>query len=448
MKKEIENIWKKLKIWLGSSTIMDSKTYNEYIHEAKLAYIGNENGYAIVTPTDFSKLVLSTYETDLHKKLQELFNEPITLEFLTKDEYELREQILNKTTLNNEQFVEFSFKNFISGSTNNNAFAAAKTVSENLGKAWNPLFIFGSTGLGKTHLLKAIEHNALINSKYKLKIRYIDSETFGNAVVEIISSGHEAIEKFINQTFGSYDVLLIDDIQLIAKRQKTNEIFFKIFNYFINNNKQLVLTSDKYPEELDGFEERLISRFQSGLTVGIEAPDYETAMLIIKSDLENQGILQLISDEVKIYMAQNLSSDVRKIKGFIIKLQFWNIQNNSEEHIITLDDIFSLTKDAPISNIGKLNPRRIKEVVADTYGVNVKSMESQSRIKPLIIPRYVAMYLMKHLLNMTLDRIGSQFSGRDHSTVVTAITRIEEEIQKSISFKKVVEKLKKQLSRP
>ncbi|AHI53413.1 chromosomal replication initiation protein [Spiroplasma sabaudiense Ar-1343] len=438
-----EEIWRKLKEWLISSDLIDHTSYQEYVKTARF-YIKEDNEYWIVLTSGMGKIVIENIAEQLLNEIRNITKEAATLRLLTPEEYNVEEEVRKiKDSSDIKDNYEYSLENFVKGDSNIQAFMASKAVATDLGRKWNPLFIYGDSGLGKTHLIKGIEYFVKTQKSDKdFRVKYTTSEEFGKLVVDIISQGHNSIEQF-EKNYEEYDVLLIDDIQFLANRGKTNEIFFRIFNSFINNKKQIVFTSDKYPEELNGFDQRMITRFNSGLSVGITTPDFETAIGIINKELDSQNIS--ITDEAKGYIATYFSSDVRKIKGTINKILFWTIQNNSGE-LITLEHVTNIFKDIPVVSIGKMNTRKIKDVVAEKFGVTVKMIDGKSRIANLVNARHLAMYLTKILLNHNLSVIGSEFGGKDHTTVINAINNVETKISKDKEYKRMVEQIKKRLS--
>jgi len=428
-------LWEIVKKNLAKKRSITQEIYARYIEPAKLVEV-NEKEYYLIVKFDVAKAIIK----DLLPLISELIEEQTTVKnsvkLLNVDEYEKINQI--KTPVINKNFA-FTFERFVVGTSNQEAFNATKTVCKSLGNIFNPLFIHANSGLGKTHLLKAVKFEVETNQP-GLKVLYLTSEKFGNEVVEIIQKGYEEIEKFKNN-LKSYDVLLIDDIQFLAKREKTNEIFFSIFNHFVEENKQIVITSDKSPEELNGFDQRMITRFNSGLIVKINIPDSETAISIIQTEIKSQSEKLAITNDAINYLATYYASDVRKIKGIINRLIFVKM-SSAVDSSFGLDDILTIFKDTPSSSLGKLNTTKIKEVVANKYGVSIKLIDGKTRTAQVIIARHVAMYLTKMILNKPLTQIGVDFGGKDHTTVMNAINKIEDKMEKDREFSRALTKMR------
>ncbi|AVP49558.1 helix-turn-helix domain-containing protein [Williamsoniiplasma luminosum] len=247
----------------------------------------------------------------------------------------------------------------------------------------------------------------------------------------------------MKKEFISNDFLLIDDIQFLAKKEKTNEILFTIFNHFLENKKQLVFSSDKVPDQLNGFDNRLITRFNLGLTTQIKPLDLDTALDIVDAEFKTQGLNKEVPEEVKNHCAKFYANDVRKIKGCIRKIVFWI--STTEDSVLDIDLLNEIFKDIPVVNLGILNVKKIKEVVSEKYGVALKTLDGKVRTKENVNARHVAMYLTREILGHSLTAIGSEFGGRDHTTVMSGIKKIENSIKAEKSFKNQIEALKNKI---
>lgn len=311
----------------------------------------------------------------------------------------------------------FNFDSFVVGKSNELAKAASIQVSENPGSTYNPLFIYGGVGLGKTHLMHAIGNN-ILKTNPRAKISFLSSERFVSEMVKSLQKN--TINEFKNY-YRSLDLLLIDDIQFFAKKERSQEEFFHTFNTLIENNKQIVLTCDCYPKEINGLEERLKSRFGWGLPIAIEPPDLETRVAILKSKAALSGID--LADEVAFFMGNRIKSNVRELEGALRRV----LANASfTGQPITLD----FTKEALRDLIALQNKRisidNIQKTVAEYYKIRMSDLLSSKRTRSIARPRQVAMALAKELTSYSLPEIGNQFGGRDHTTVLHATRKIKE----------------------
>lgn len=334
----------------------------------------------------------------------------------------------------------YTFENFVVGRSNIQSQVSALTCATNPGLAYNPLFIYGKSGLGKTHLLNAIGNK--VTSLYpNYSIGFISGLDFVEGVSNSIKN--HTIDEF-KREFYDLDILLVDDIQFIAGKEKTHEVFFSVFNELVNNKRQICLTCDRLPQEIDGLEERIISRFNQGLNVNIEVPEYETSINILKKKL-TLNTAQSIDDEVLAYIATNFSQDVRQLEGALNRLLFYAIDFVPTNHI-TID----IAKEAFKGQIAEgcsdeLDVAKIKKVVCNYYGVTKQQLSSKIRTKNIAIPRQIAMYLSRKYLDMPYKDIGQNFGKRDHSTVISACEKVEENIRKDRFYQKAIQELEAML---
>ncbi len=323
---------------------------------------------------------------------------------------------LNKSNPNNLNHT-FTFDSFVVGKSNELAKAASIQVSENPGSTYNPLFIYGGVGLGKTHLMHAIGNN-ILSKKKNAKVSFLSSERFVSDMVKALQKN--TINEFKNY-YRSLDLLLIDDIQFFAKKERSQEEFFHTFNTLIENNKQIVLTCDCYPKEINGLEERLKSRFGWGLPIAIEPPDLETRVAILKSKAAQNGVD--LADEVAFFMGNRIKSNVRELEGALRRVL---ANANFTGKPITLD----FTKEALRDLIAFQNKRvsidNIQKMVAEYYKIRMADLLSAKRTRSIARPRQIAMALSKELTTCSLPEIGAQFGGRDHTTVLHATRKIKE----------------------
>jgi len=337
----------------------------------------------------------------------------------------------------------YTFARFVVGGDNQLAAAACSAVSEDPARSYNPLFLYGGVGLGKTHLMHAVG-NAILDADPTTRVAYVPCEQFMN---ELINSIQERTTAAFRRRYRQMDLLLVDDVHFLERKERTQEEFFHTFNALYDAQKQIVLTSDRAPKEIPGLEERLVSRFEWGLVADIQAPDYETRVAILQKKASDDA-LTLDSDVIN-FIARSCTSSVRELEGAVIKLLAYSSLKNLE---ITL----SLAKTALMGMLGPraseeppgISPSRIQTVVAKQFGVSIEALSSKSRTKDLTVPRQVAMYLIRELLDLPLVQIGYLFGGRDHSTVIHSVKKVSETISADPSFERRIRALREELDRP
>lgn len=440
---EITQLWQKcLSIMEEKNIVEDKICFETYFKGANLVSINN-NIATLTTLMNFNIDTINTKKSEIEMILSSITSLNIELNVITEEEYKNNSQnATQKTSIYHHLNKDQTFDNFVIGSSNRMAQNAAFIVSTNPGSNFNPLFLYSNPGLGKTHLLHAIGNYAK-NQNNNLTIRYVTSKEF---VDEIIDGMKSRNMDEIYDKYNQIDILLIDDIQFLFGKEKSSEIFFHIFNTIINNNKQIVITSDKKPEELQGIEERLISRFQSGLSFGIDPPEFETARAIIERKLETLDNPELIIQEDVIdFIASNYCHDVRTLEGSIKRLFFCSIM----QRVNTIDMAFILDafKDDNIVKNPKssLTKDLILKTTADFYYLTTAQLISKNKTQKLTTPREISMYLMRELLDTTFSEIGMYYSGRDHSTIMKACGRVEAKIKADKDYRIAVSKLKDKL---
>lgn len=331
----------------------------------------------------------------------------------------------------------FTFDNHIEGKSNQIARAATKQVSENPGSAYNPLFIYGGVGLGKTHLMHAAGNLIRQNSK-QARVAYVHSERFVSDMVKSIETN--SMEKFKNY-YRSLDALLIDDIQFFAGKNQSQEEFFHTFNSLLEVGSQIILTSDKFPKEINNLQERLISRFESGLTVRIDPPELETRVAILKNKARKNQIE--LSDEVAFLVAKKIRSNVRELEGALHRLVASSRFTHRE---IDLDLAKDTLQDLTLFQERKISIENIQKTVVDYFGIRMSDLKSKRRNRQIARPRQIAMALAKELTNLSLPDIGDAFGGRDHTTVIHACKKVDELCKTDSKFNEDFSSLLKILS--
>ncbi len=330
----------------------------------------------------------------------------------------------------------YNFSSFVVGSSNNFAHAAAQAIVENPGQAYNPFFVWGGVGVGKTHLVQAIG-NAIAEKHPDLNILYATAETFTNELVAALQS--KTITNF-KKKYRQVDVLLIDDVQFIAGKEYSQEEFFHTFNYLYLAGRQVVLTSDRRPEEIQPLENRLTSRFMGGLTVDIQSPDYEMRLAILKQKAEEKGFS--IPEEVLSFLAQTIESNARELEGALLQLKTRALAENAA---LTLDFASKFYGRAQ-KTVQKITPRKILSQTAKEFSFKIRDLCGKSRQKELVNARHIAMYLLRKDLNLPLMKIGELLGNRDHSTVIHAIEKINQEFTTNETIRHRVVKIRKELN--
>jgi chromosomal replication initiator protein len=344
----------------------------------------------------------------------------------------------------------YTFKTFVIGKSNELAAAAAHAVAEAPAKTYNPLFIYGATGLGKTHLMQAIAH-AVLERYPNFRVSYMGAEQFINEVIESIHG--RTMPDFRRQYRSDVDMFLVDDVHFLEGKEMTQEEFFHTFNALHEAGKQIVLTSDRPPKEIPGLEVRLVSRFEWGMVADIGQPDLEHRIAILRKKAEQDHLELTIPDDVLRFIAEHVRSSVRELEGCIIKLLLYASLKHREISIeLARDALSDKIRQGDVASANALpalpSVDRVQEVVARRWGVSPEGLRSKARVKTLTVPRQVAMFLARDLLGMQLVEIGQAFGGRDHSTVIHSLARVETHMQHDRQFRERVEAARRELSAP
>ena len=335
----------------------------------------------------------------------------------------------------------YTFDRFVVGNNSQLAAATAHAVAEAPARMYNPFFLYGGVGLGKTHLMHAIGHVVLSKDPGK-RVIYVSSEQFTNELVSAIQEGSMAE---FRRMYRQIDLLLVDDIQFLEGKERTQEEFFYTFNALHDGRRQIVLTSDRPPKEI-GLMDRLISRFEWGMVADIKPPDFETRVAILRKRVEEDGLEISGMEEVLQYIARNCTSSVREIEGAVIKLLAYASLTRREITIELAREVLGgVLRPGADADGAKPTPDLIRRKVAEAWGVSAEALQSKKRTKDLTVPRQVAMYLIKEMFNTPLVEIGRLFGGRDHSTVIHSISKVEEEVASDAAFRERVDTLRKAL---
>lgn len=441
----LDDLWREVKLMIKKSEYFDDTIYKTYFDNSQLTNLNN-NKAVIAVDSYFQQLILSNEISVISSSLSRILNiDDIECEIVIKNEgtntpIAQFSRPVEKVIQEDGVSPNHTFENFVVGSSNKESHSAALGCAYRPGQFFTPLFIYGNSGLGKTHLLHAIG-NYVKNHNPDSSVLYISSSDFVRHVANSISNG--TIEDFKDQ-MNNLDVLLIDDIQFIAGKEKSHEIFFHIFNELVNNRKQIVITSDRLPTDIKGLEDRLISRFSSGLSVGVDSPEFETAMAILYMKIRNQSLDEnLFHEDALAYIATNFSDDIRQLEGALNRLLFFSIEF-SENGQITLDTALSAFR-GDFTPPKELDPKTIKRIVADYYGLTVTQLVGKSRTKAISNARHIAIYLTRKHLDLAYNKIGEEFGKRDHSTIISACDKIEKGITKDPILASAIIELEKKL---
>src|SRR6056297_2962700 len=453
---ELEHIWNQTLNEVKEK--LSNPSFKTWFSNTKPVDLKDDNILMIEVPNDFIKDWIETrYNELITDIIQNLTDTNLKCRFYTEEELnelneveeDNKEEVeedseeknenkknikRNEYNINNNLNPKYSFDSFVVGNGNRFAHAASLAVAEAPAKAYNPLFLYGDVGLGKTHLMQAIAHYILKHNPDN-KVVYVSSETFTNELINAIKD--DRTSSFRNK-YRNIDILLVDDIQFLANKERTQEEFFHTFNSLHESNRQLIISSDRPPKEIPTLEERLRSRFEWGLITDIQKPDLETRIAILrkKADLENLKI----PNEVVIYIADNIQSNIRELEGALIKVIAYSSLVDKE---IDIDLAESALKDLIVKEEEprEVNIDLIKEVVVDYYNLKEEDMTSKKRTQKIAFPRQIAMYLSRELTDLSLPHIGEEFGGRDHTTVIHAYNKIEKRIEEDQEFAKVTNKI-------
>ena len=449
----VEIIWSKLLDILKEQ--LTSLSYNTWFKETELYKLNNGKAYIIVPMIVHKKHISDNFSEILSSILFDITNTNYDLVFLLKEEIEEEEEKNNSNIISNNNRdstnnrVEsnlnknYNFDNFIVGNENKFAHAAALSVAENPGKIYNPLFLYGNSGVGKTHLMHAIGN--YIQSNTNKKVLYVTSEQF---IDEFVKSNRKdesgtnfSYVEFFKDKYRNIDVLIIDDIQYLGGAQQSQQEFFHTFNNLFNDSKQIIVSSDRSPDDLKQLADRLRTRFSWGLRVNISPPDYNLRRDILKKKIIAGEFEKDIPDDVIDYIATNIGPDVRHLEGAITRLIAYSTIMGGEK--INLDLAIEALKDFnSMGIIEKNDVHRIQKIVSEYFQISVEDIRSKKRSSNISFPRQIAMYLCRTMTNESFPKIGIEFGGKDHSTVMHSVEKIEQEIRENKDLANTIEKLK------
>ncbi len=455
MLKKLEEKWDDILLYLKEEHEISDVSFNTWLVPLKVYDITKKHIVKIIVPdSNFLGYIKKKYSFLLKVAIEEITGIKCEIELIVASQIDENSSkssqlihennnILSQTAIQNANLnPKYTFDTFVVGANNNLAHAASLAVAESPGEIYNPLFIYGGVGLGKTHLMHSIA-NFILKNDVNAKILYVTSEKFTNELIDAIRNKNNFSTTEFREKYRNNDVLLIDDIQFIIGKESTQEEFFHTFNALYESKKQIIISSDKPPKEIETLEERLRSRFEWGLTVDIQSPDYETRMAILRKKEELEGYN--IDNEVIKYIATNVKSNIRELEGAMTKIVALSKLNNNKEINIQLAEEALKDIISPGDNKA-ITVNLIIQVVADHYNLTTADILSQKRSKDIAYPRQISMYLSRNMTNSPLQEIGRLMGGRDHSTVLHGIEKIASDLKKDPTLQNTVDIIKKKLN--
>lgn len=438
--------WEQILQYVKEEHDISQISFDTWLKPLKICTIKNDTLY-IEVPLDSMAVnyISRKYELPLKVSITEMTGVEYHLEFVLEDKAkELKSAQTKKPAVLPERSnlnPNYTFETFVVGSNNRFAQSASLAVAESPGDTYNPLYIYGGPGLGKTHLMHSIG-NFILDQNPDLRVLYVTSEEFTNEVIESIRTGNATAMTKLREKYRTVDVLMIDDIQFIIGKESTQEEFFHTFNVLHSSKKQIILTSDKPPKEMETLEERIQSRFEWGLMADIGLPDYETRMAILRRKIESDEIE--LSDDILNYIANNIKSNIRELEGALNKLlAYGNLVKTNITMDIAIKELQNIiTPDKP----KEITPQLIIEAVSEHCQISLEQMISKNRSNNIVRPRQIAMYLCKTMTNIPLDSIGALLGGRDHSTIIHGVNKITEEYNSNDNTRILIDTIKKKIN--
>ena len=461
---DVEVLWNNFLSTIKES--ISSLSYETWFRDTKLVSLRSNVATIVVPMPVHKKHLVENYKDIIEEKFTKLTGSMFTFNFLLEDEWnslkdkfiEEKKEMPKKQKVSKKSSIqsfedanlnkEYTFDNFIVGSSNRFAFTASMAVAEKPGNAYNPLFLYGKSGLGKTHLMHSIGNFILEHTN--LRVLYISSDKFVNDFINAVRYNDKNKENFdkidgFKSKYRNIDVLMIDDIQFLGNATKGQEEFFHTFNELYNENKQIIIASDRSVDDLKMLENRLLTRFNWGLTANITPPDFDLRMSIIERKIAHQESAKDIPKEVIEYIANNFASDVRQLEGAITRVFAYALMMNKGN--VDLDTAIDALKDQLTDrSVYKNDVHRIQTVVCDYFKITLEDIKGKKRSQNINYPRQVAIYLCRTMANESFPKIGTYFGGRDHSTIISSYRKIENDLKTNEQLKIVISELKQMLS--
>ena len=457
MLEKILEKWEEILLYIKEEYEITDVSYKTWLLPLT-PYSVDKDILTIIVPDDiFLNYVKKKYELLLKVTVEEITGFPCEIQFILPDQVREKQEPAGKKLIQNTNGTvsqlaiqnanlnpRYTFDTFVVGKNNNLAHAASLAVAESPGEIYNPLFIYGGVGLGKTHLMHSIAHFILKNNPNS-KILYVTSEKFTNELIDAIRNKNNISTTEFREKYRNNDVLLIDDIQFIIGKESTQEEFFHTFNALYEAKKQIIISSDRPPKEIETLEERLRSRFEWGLTVDIQPPDYETRMAILRKKEELDGLERYhIPDEVMQYIANNITSNIRELEGSLNKLiALANLENKPIDIPLAAEALKDMISP---NNTREITPELIIEVVSDHFNVPAAELKGKKRNAEIVLPRQIVMYLCRKMTDTPLKTIGLILGGKDHASVSHGVKKIEHDVKTDEALNNTVNIIKKKLN--
>ena len=453
---KLRDNWESIKHTIKIESGITEISYRTWI-DPLTVYSVQDNNVKILIPSDNSmalQYIINHYMDFIRVTISEFLELMIDVTFILNKDIINNEETQNDNDENNARAYEnnvnyehsnlnpkYRFDTFVVGSNNKFAHSASLAVAESPGISYNPLFLYGGPGLGKTHLMHSIGH-FIMEHDHRAKVLYVTSEQFTNEVIESIRSGKTESMSKLREKYRTVDVLMVDDVQFIIGKESTQEEFFHTFNELHQAGKQIILSSDKPPKEMETLEERFISRFEMGLIADIQSPDYETRMAILRKNSENYG--KNIDDEVIDYIATNIKSNIRELEGAYNKIIAYSRLNNVD---VTLENAMEALKDIIYPDKSKvITPQLIIDTVCEQYGTKKEDILSKKRNSDIVLPRQIIMYLCRIHTDSSLEEIGKLLGKKDHTTVMNGINKIKKKITVDDELNKNIDIIMKKIN--
>jgi len=431
------DLWKKICVLLSRE--LSERSFKTWFEPISLLEASSEALTLCVPDSYYGKWLEDHYQNLILSSAEEIVGHPIKVVYQVVEPPKASPSLPSPSQAREKDEAlsgwnqKYTFEDFVIGPGNRFAHAAAVAVSESPAKQYNPLFIYGPTGLGKTHLLQAIAHE-MKRRHPEFKILYISSEKFTNQLITAIQT---KTTPHFRAKYRTLDLLLIDDVHFIAEKNSTQEEFFNTFNTLYDAHKQIVVTSDRPPREIPGLEERLVSRFGWGLVTDIQPPDFETRVAILKKKMERETVV--VPDDVSYFIAEKIKSNIRELEGALIRVVAYCTLTNSKIDIRLAQEIL---KDSFKEEAQKFTIEGIQKVVADYFNVKVSDLRAKKRTVSIVRPRQIAMFLVRELTTHSFPEIGGFFGGKDHTTVLHSCNKIAGERDKDVAVRSLLDKLK------
>ena len=458
---EVKEKWPEIIEHLRVEHELLNVSFNRWIKPLKVYDVIDDTAYILVNKDSSVEYIDKKYRLPLMVCIAEITGKEYEIQFVSEDDDKLNE--IHNASIDNGQKKKtkslaekaglnpkYTFDTFVVGGNNNFAHAASLAVAESPGEVYNPLFLYGGVGLGKTHLMHSIAH-FILDKNPKKKVLYVTSETFTNELIDALrngkTAGNESAMLNFRDKYRNIDVLLIDDIQFIIGKESTQEEFFHTFNHLHTLGKQIIISSDKPPKDIETLESRLRTRFEWGLIADISSPDYETRMAILQKKIELDHLEKYnIKNDVLDYIAANVKSNIRELEGSLNKLiALYKLNNNNNPIDIAL--AAEALKDIISSdNRREVTPELILDIVADHFGITVADLKSKKRDSEIAVPRQICMYLMRTMTDTALKGIGAVLGGKDHSTVKYGVEKIAKDIESDEMMANTINIIKKKIN--